>query len=441
MSAVAYYDENGNPRANDGTHVIIMDFNSDLSPLPDGILSNVSVAPKEYQNARIYTLPASYINRPRVGGKVAVDKSKLPVVIPIASFFQSNKEIDGKITKSQSIMVKDLISFIHETNNVLNNVTEANVNKDLEKTIQKQKDALKSLEQSIAEINQLESEIENKQKIAEQRFNNFLARKDVRLTNFKKFIDQGKYSAFHGGLMSVISIMRHIPKVWQDEVVKPNDEIVFLKNKKLELTNKINIITDDMQKTSEIIDDNIIDKEKDLKQAIQFTSNFYQEVFSAYGEKAQQLAKELAKKTEGKKIHNIDDAMKAFEKYKDILNKKFSLKDRQAINNALKSLKYDSIAKNFIIFGKAFSYTGKAMDAYELYQELIKANETDNWRPFFVKAETLAVNAAASFLTAFTFAILLGNPISILGYAFIIAIVGMLIDDELIEKANQLIGI
>jgi len=235
--------------------------------------------------------------------------------------------------------------------------------------------------------------------------------------------------------------MRHIPAVWGIEVTKPNDEIAFLKNKQLELLNRINIINNDLKNDTKIIHDYKVAEKEALENAIHFTSDFYQEVFSAYGENAKLLAKELSENVKGKKIRNIDDAMKSYEKYKDVLNKKFSTKDRQAIANSLKSLKYDAIAKNFAMFGKTFGYVGRAMDAYELYEELIKSIETNEWRPFFVKAETLAVGGVATFLAAFTFTILLGNPIGILGYAFIIAIMGILIDDELVEDANNLIGL
>ncbi|WP_392562471.1 colicin-like pore-forming protein [Orbus sturtevantii] len=443
--SIAYYDEYGQPRSKDGFLVMTIDFrpdvSQDLSPYPNGILSDVIVNPKEYQNMPIFTLPPSYINQPRVGGKVALDKSKMPVVVPFASVYQSKNEIDNKIIKSKSIMVGDLTTVINDAKNVLNNISEPEIDDDMLDKVKKGKDAITALELAVGENNKLETEIVNKQKIADQRFDAFLARGDVKLTKFKHFIAEGKANAFDAALSSVMSVMRHIPSVWEVEVIKPNDEIAFLKNKQLELLNRVSIITDDIQKNTKIVHDYKVAEKQALEDAMHFTSDFYQQVFTSYGEKANLLAKELAENVKGKKIRNIDEAMKSFEKYKDVLNKKFSVKDRQAIANSLKSLKYDAIAKNFTMFGKAFGYFGKAMDIYELTDEFIKSTETNEWRPFFVKAETLAVSGAATFVAAFSFAILLGNPIGILGYAFIIAIMGMLVDEELVEDANNLIGL
>lgn len=48
---------------------------------------------------------------------------------------------------------------------------------------------------------------------------------------------------------------------------------------------------------------------------------------------------------------------------------------------------------------------------------------------------------AATSVAGFTFSVLLGGPIGILGYGLLIASIGALIDNDLIEKANNLIGI
>lgn len=48
---------------------------------------------------------------------------------------------------------------------------------------------------------------------------------------------------------------------------------------------------------------------------------------------------------------------------------------------------------------------------------------------------------AATSVAGFTFSVLLGGPIGILGYGLIMAGVGALINDDLVEKANQFLGI
>lgn len=54
---------------------------------------------------------------------------------------------------------------------------------------------------------------------------------------------------------------------------------------------------------------------------------FYQTLTEKYSK----MAQELADKSKGKKIGNVNEALAAFEKYKDVLNKKFSKADRDAI--------------------------------------------------------------------------------------------------------------
>lgn len=96
------------------------------------------------------------------------------------------------------------------------------------------------------------------------------------------------------------------------------------------------------------------------------------------------------------------------------------------------------MAENFKLFSKAFGFNGKAIDRYDVAVELQKAVKTDNWRPFFVKLESLAAGRAAS---AWTFSVMLGTPVGILGFAIIMAAVSALVNDKFIEQVNKLIGI
>ncbi|MBG2913077.1 S-type pyocin domain-containing protein [Proteus cibarius] len=179
----------------------------------------------------------------------------------------------------------------------------------------------------------------------------------------------------------------------------------------------------------------------DIKNGVKFTSDFYKEVFNTYGNEAEKLARDLASEAKGNTIRNVDDALKTYNQHKDNINKKVSTKDREAIAKALESVKVNDIANNLKKFSKGMGFVSKAMDVNDLRIELIKAVETDNWRPFFVKAETIAISMAVSAVVGFAFSALLGGPIGILGYALIMAGVGALINDKLIERTNKLIGI
>lgn len=76
----------------------------------------------------------------------------------------------------------------------------------------------------------------------------------------------------------------------------------------------------------------------------------------------------MAEADKGKQIRNAEQALKSFDKYKESLNKKFGVKDREAIAKALKSLKRDEIAKNLKKFSKAFGLTSSFIDFHDLFQ-------------------------------------------------------------------------
>ncbi|MDQ1214820.1 hypothetical protein QE436_004134 [Pantoea anthophila] len=90
---------------------------------------------------------------------------------------------------------------------------------------------------------------------------------------------------------------------------------------------------------------------------------------------------------------------------------------------------------------KAFGYYGKATDVYGVFLEVKKAFETDNWRPALVKIETLTAGKVASAVTAFAFSAIAGLPLGIIGFALIMALVGALIDERLMETINGRLGL
>ena len=96
----------------------------------------------------------------------------------------------------------------------------------------------------------------------------------------------------------------------------------------------------------------IFDIQTDPKDAVKFTADFYKEVFKVYGEKAEKLAKLLADQAKGKKIRNVEDALKSYEKHKANINKKINAKDREAIAKALESMDVGKAAKNIAKFSK-----------------------------------------------------------------------------------------
>ncbi|WP_059405907.1 colicin-like pore-forming protein [Pseudomonas sp. RIT-PI-q] len=176
-----------------------------------------------------------------------------------------------------------------------------------------------------------------------------------------------------------------------------------------------------------------------IKGAIKFTADFYKEVTEKFGEKASALAKELSENARGKKIRNAEEAIRAFDQYKDVLNKKFSVKDREAIAKAIDSLDKDMMARSLNKFSKGLKGVGNVMDLFSLLTEAPKSTQSGDWKPFFVKAETLVAGQVATALVAFLFGLTAVTPMGILGFALLTAVTSALIDDALVGKINDYI--
>ncbi len=110
-----------------------------------------------------------------------------------------------------------------------------------------------------------------------------------------------------------------------------------------------------------------------IKDAIKLTSDFYRTIYDEFGKQASELAKELASVSQGKQIKSVDDALNAFDKFRNNLNKKYSIQDRMAISKAPEAINQVHMAENFKLFSKAFGFTGKVIDRYDVAVELQKA--------------------------------------------------------------------
>lgn len=175
--------------------------------------------------------------------------------------------------------------------------------------------------------------------------------------------------------------------------------------------------------------------------AVKFTADFMAQITRRYSQQASVLARDFANQAKGKTLRNVDQALAAFNKHKNALGAKFSVADRNAIANALKSIQYSSYAKQLATFSKGFGYYGIATDAYGTLKEVAKAFETNNWRPALVKIETLTAGRVAAVAVAFTFAALAATPVGVLGLGLLIGLTSSLIDDALINSINARLGL
>ncbi|QUG75090.1 colicin [Erwinia sp. E602] len=311
-------------------------------------------------------------------------------------------------------------------------------------------EAINALEKNITLKIETEKEIKIKEIASDKAFDEFINRKDVQLANFKK-----KRPSEFDFAFSVNPVYRHVVKFWDSIYLSKIREEMVAKNNLVTYLDRVKVIRDDLIKKESVLgemktslkkptEENTVTSSDDnapYEKAIKLTASFYKELAEKLGDRAARAAEELAISVNGKKIRNVDEALNAFDKYKDVINKKFSTKDREAITKALESIDRVELAKKFSIFSTAFKYIGNTVDVYDVAMELKKSIETGVWRPFFVKLESLAAGRAATALTAFAFSLIAGAPLGILGFALIMTLIGALVDDKLVEKMNNLIGL
>jgi hypothetical protein len=177
----------------------------------------------------------------------------------------------------------------------------------------------------------------------------------------------------------------------------------------------------------------------DVKDAIYSTSLFYKETSNKFGDAFARQAEALAEGAKGKKIRNAAEGIAAFNRYKDVLNKKFSVADRNAVANALESMNKDQMAKQLKTFGKAFGLVGTVIDIGDMTTAMVKGLRTGDWGDAFRTGERLATSKLASAAVAFAYAALATTPLGIVGYALIMAVTSALIDDALMKRINDFV--
>lgn len=177
----------------------------------------------------------------------------------------------------------------------------------------------------------------------------------------------------------------------------------------------------------------------DIETAIKSTSAFYKEVAQKFGEKASALSMELAESAKGAKIRSAEEAFKAYDQYKDAINKKFSAKDRMAAAKHIDAMDFDAMGKAAARFSKGFGYVGPAMDFKDAFIEFMNSMKSDDWKPFFLKLESIALGLAATALVGAIFGFIAVTPLGILVFATLIAITGAVVNDNLTLKINDFI--
>ena len=343
---------------------------------------------------------------------------------------KKSNQLDADISKLNSYK-NTLQSKIGDVNKQKEAEEKARENAEVaeHETLNEEKQAVaeaeKRLAEAKAELAKAESDVQSKQAT--------VSRVAGELENAQKSVDV-KVTGFPG--------WRDVQKKLQRQLEAKQAEYSAVEN---ELKNAVSFrdgkaaeVKEAEQKLKEAQD--ALEKSQ-IKDAVDTMVGFYQYITEQYGEKYAKIAQDLAEKSKGKKIQGVDEALAAFEKYKNVLDKKFSKVDRDAIFNALESVNYDELSKNLTKISKSLKITSRVSFLYDVGSDFKNAIETGNWRPLFVTLEKSAVDVGVAKIVALMFSFIVGVPLGFWGIAIITGIVSSYIGDDELSKLNELLGI
>ena len=343
---------------------------------------------------------------------------------------KKSNQLDADISKLNSYK-NTLQSKIGDVNKQKEAEEKARENAEVaeHETLNEEKQAVaeaeKRLAEAKAELAKAESDVQSKQAT--------VSRVAGELENAQKSVDV-KVTGFPG--------WRDVQKKLQRQLEAKQAEYSAVEN---ELKNAVSFrdgkaaeVKEAEQKLKEAQD--ALEKSQ-IKDAVDTMVGFYQYITEQYGEKYAKIAQDLAEKSKGKKIQGVDEALAAFEKYKNVLDKKFSKVDRDAIFNALESVNYDELSKNLTKISKSLKITSRVSFLYDVGSDFKNAIETGNWRPLFVTLEKSAVDVGVAKIVALMFSFIVGVPLGFWGIAIVKGIVSSYIGDDELSKLNELLGI
>ena len=343
---------------------------------------------------------------------------------------KKSNQLDADISKLNSYK-NTLQSKIGDVNKQKEAEEKARENAEVaeHETLNEEKQAVAEAEKRLAEVKaelaKAESDVQSKQAT--------VSRVAGELENAQKSVDV-KVTGFPG--------WRDVQKKLQRQLEAKQAEYSAVEN---ELKNAVSFrdgkaaeVKEAEQKLKEAQD--ALEKSQ-IKDAVDTMVGFYQYITEQYGEKYAKIAQDIAEKSIGKKIQGVDEALAAFEKYKNVLDKKFSKVDRDAIFNALESVNYDELSKNLTKISKSLKITSRVSFLYDVGSDFKNAIETGNWRPLFVTLEKSAVDVGVAKIVALMFSFIVGVPLGFWGIEFVTGIVSSYIGDDELSKLNELLGI
>lgn len=121
------------------------------------------------------------------------------------------------------------------------------------------------------------------------------------------------------------------------------------------------------------------------------------------------IAKEISEKIsnfQGKKIRNINDALKSFDKIMANPKMKLNKADRLAVIKAWKSIDAKEVAERFNKVSKTFKIADVVLKVRAIKEKTIEGYKAGDWKPLILEVEAMvlsgfAAGSAISLLTMF----------------------------------------
>lgn len=162
------------------------------------------------------------------------------------------------------------------------------------------------------------------------------------------------------------------------------------------------------------------------------------------------IAKEISEKIsnfQGKKIRNINDALKSFDKMMANPKMKLNKADRLAVIKAWESIDAKEVAERFNKVSKTFKIADVVLKVRAIKEKTIEGYKTGDWKPLMLEVEAMvlsgfAAGSAISLLTMFFSSVLpAGLALNLVVFILIVGVsyVSSLIDASLADSINKIV--
>lgn len=365
-------------------------------------------------------------------------------LMPITVIRDVHQKVDNELNSALSRYSENIDKIKQDASEFLSDYHHSDIPDSMSLLFEKVTNYLSELDKKDNEINEEKKSIKKQKEHTDEQLSALLHHNYVLLGHVKELAskDPNMLDLLYSFTMNTSHIKKDFyVNSWKEMIESPNNRLITLKNNLIVLLTAASSIASELNNDITQLKESNDENDTSTINAAKFAADVSKEVANLYGKQAEELAKEIALKAKGKKIRNINDAAIEYEKHRNNIDKKINAKDRIAIAHYLDYLDVRQASVTFNKLGRSMGYAGYAVYVHQLYSEMKEAIRTNNWRPFYVKAETILVGMGAGAVCGLALSFLIGGPLGIVAFGFIMAGISVLIDDQLIEKVNKFIGI